>query len=344
MTRKVFITFFFLPIAIFASSTNRKMTPPPGNLPLKVDVNLRINKVYNINTVDETYQIDGYLVYLWKDERWKRSDGHNNIRIYENDRANEVLDTGLWMPILEFINIQGEKECPNRRIVIQTDGEIKYKERFFGTFSSNMNFINFPFDSQTFQIQIEAFSYDKEQLVFNFIKLLKPQNMNDFLGEKWTYKDNTAYIEDIIYDEISSSTIYSRAVFKVDTTRKPEYYMWQVLLPLSIIIMASFVIFWIKDFGTQMGVGFTLMLTVVAFNFYSASILPKLPYNTFLETIIIVGYVFIFVGIILAIVNYRIYGHKPESDTNKWIRLFRIGLPMTFFTTILILFLKFNVI
>ncbi len=49
---------------------------------------------------------------------------------------------------------------------------------------------------------------------------------------------------------------------------------------------------------TQLEIGFTLMLTVVAFNFYSASILPKLPYQTFIETAIIVGYVFIFPRIV----------------------------------------------
>jgi hypothetical protein len=95
--------------------------------------------------------------------------------------------------------------------------------------------------------------------------------------------------------------------------------------------MASFVIFWIRDFGTQIGVGFTLMLTVVAFNFYATSILPELPYQTFIETIIIVGYVFIFLGILAVIINYRLYDDRENQGNNILMRILRYLFPLTFF-------------
>jgi len=280
---------------ITAFPSSEHPAPQSESKPKEINLHLHINKIYNINTVDETYQIDGYLEYSWIDENMISNDTlNNNIQVYENDKAREILDSKIWFPAFELINIQGSKETPNISLEIFPIGKIVYNERFFGTFSSQMNFSNFPFDSQSFKIQIEAFSYDNKQLVFINPQLFLERD-NDSFGEKWEIGEKTAKITVQPYPEDNSeNSFYSRATFEINAKRMTGYYLWQVLFPLFIIIMASFVIFWIRDFGTQMGVGFTLMLTVVAFDFYSASILPKLPYQTFIEAIITVGYIFIF--------------------------------------------------
>lgn len=337
------LIFLFIFCGVNAFSINENQTPPPGYTPLEVIIHLHINKIYNINTVDETYQIDGYLEYSWKDKSIKSSDSLLKIGIYENDKARELLDTKLWIPAIELINIQGSKETPNISLEILPDGNMVYEERFFGTFGTYMNFRDFPFDSQSFKVIIEPFSYDNEQVVFTNPEIFFAKD-NDSFGEKWKIMEMTAEVKNQPYPENDTDTLFfSSAVFEINAQRMTGYYLWQVLFPLFIIIMASFVIFWIKDFGTQMGVGFTLMLTVVAFNFYSASILPKLPYQTFIEAIIIVGYVFIFLGIIAVIINYRVYGNGKKSDTNKLIKTLRIIFPLSFFVALFTLFFIYKI-
>ncbi len=78
------------------------------------------------------------------------TDTFNNIQVYENDWAKKLLDTKLWIPALEVINIQGSKQTPNFVIEISRNGKIVYEERFFGIFSSYTNYRNFPFDSQSY--------------------------------------------------------------------------------------------------------------------------------------------------------------------------------------------------
>ena len=96
----------------------------------------------------------------------KFKDTEAKSKIYENERATEVLKTEVWAPIFEIINDQGGRQTPNVRIEIFEDNKVTYRERFFGTFSSNMNFKNFPYDSQTFVIAIEAYSYSAGELIF----------------------------------------------------------------------------------------------------------------------------------------------------------------------------------
>ncbi len=161
------------------------------------------------------------------------------------------------------------------------------------------------------------------------------------LFDKWEILEMNSRIEKISYEELDNiyqqETKFSRAVFEIKAKRLSGYFVWQVLFPIFIIIMASFVVFWIVDFSNQIGIGFTLMLTVVAFNFYSVTILPKLPYNTFIEFIIIVGYIFILLSIIAVITNNLINREREKSERINLLKLFRILFPVSYLITMSVL-------
>ena len=323
-------------------------TPPPGNGPVGLSVSIHINNIYNINTVHETYQIDGYLVYRWKDERmgYTPDSVGSGPRIYINDKARELIATKLWFPTCEFINVQGSRESPNIRIEISPDGNILYTERFFETFIANMNYKSFPFDTQSFNIIMEPWGYNNKGIVFTQHQLFPKLEESTQIIDKWVVDTLYSKTDMKVYGHLGTadpeSRTWSRVVFEVRAKRMSGYFIWQVMFPLLIIIMASFVIFWITEFATQIGIGFTLMLTVVAFNFYSASILPKLPYNTFIESIIMVGYVFIFLGIIAVILNYKLNSKQKKTKKNGLLKMLRYLFPLAFLISMYVLYLKFN--
>lgn len=343
-TRILYILLLFVSVQLVTGQHLNKSTEKK---PLEVAVNLRINKIYNINSVQETYQIDGYFMYSWKNERATSylKDSLANSIIFENDKAREIINGKLWIPAFELINVQGSRERPNIRIEIYADGTIEYEERFFATCSTNMDFTKFPFDTQTYQVEIEAFSYGSGKIVFKNPKLFLEHDHSNYLGEDWAFVSSDARVitkkyEYMVANVNSEKNVYSRVIFQVKAKRLSGYYEWQVLFPLLIIILASFSIFWIKEFGSQIGVGFTLMLTVVAFNFYSASILPKLPYNTFIEYVIIVGYIFIFLGILAVIINHRINGvEENKEDKIPLLKHFRYGFPLVYTIIMIILYI-----
>lgn len=120
---------------VFSVNDNLKCSPTEEE-PLRVSVSIHINNIYNINTLHETYQVDGYLVYKWLDERMKFTPDCilKDPQIYINDRARAIITEKLWFPCCEFINVQGSRASPNIRIEISSDGNILYTERFFGIF------------------------------------------------------------------------------------------------------------------------------------------------------------------------------------------------------------------
>ena len=71
---------------------------------------------------------------------------------------------------------------------------------------------------------------------------------------------NVRQTDEKVYDHLGTTELnsrtWSRAIFEIKAKRMSGYFIWQVLFPLIIIIMASFVIFWITDFAIQIGIGF----------------------------------------------------------------------------------------
>lgn len=274
-----------------------------------ISVKLYINKIYDIDTINESFSVDGYLTMSW-DVNPEIVILKETTRTFENELMDDfVNEQGMKFPLIEFINTLGAREISNKRLIIRSNTLI-YNERFNAVFHNIMDFRKFPFDSQSFYIQMEPFSYDQSDLLFVDYDI-EINSDNSLIG--WEIKNTESRVDCIAYDHLSILTgepqKFSRTEFIITADRRPGYYIWQVLFPLILIILSSCVVFWLKEFSDQLATSFTLMLTVVAFNFYSASFLPQLPYNTFIESFIMLGYIIIFVTII-AIVFLRVLNDK----------------------------------
>lgn len=319
---------FYLFLLFFASAQAGQSTTKKNTAPIVVSVSIHLNKIYDINSINQTYMIDAYLVLGWHDSSLKNTYCKNNEGkiIYEN----KEFPKDILVPSFEFINILGDREIINRRLIVNSDKNLIYNERFHGRFTTPMDFHKYPNDKQCFTIQLESFSMEKEDLVFTnpqlFPKVLDPSYM-----EEWNILGKKDYVNKMVYNHLSASKkgeAFSRCNFEIYAQRKIEYYLWKVILPIGILVVASWLVFWVKDFANQLNISFTLMLTMVTFNFYTSSLLPTLPYNTFIEIIIISGYISIFLTLIAIIFTYAY--SKNESITVKINSFFQVFFPLLY--------------
>jgi len=341
LNKKYYIQLFLMTIICLVEPNivQAEASPEPAK---KVKIVLRINKLYNISTINETYDVDGYISVIWTDSSLV-DPIMSAPQIYINEKAMALLGD-IWSPQLEFINSLNQEEISSELITIKPNGSVVFIERFRGTFQSQMDFRKFPFDSQRFKLVLESFPYSNEDVVFDEINTFIDKDISAVFTDEWRMKKWDDYqIEDFPYynleDAFSDTTYFSRAAFTIEASRMTGYYTWQVLLPLALILMSSWVIFWLTDQGTQLSISFTLMLTVVAFNFYSASFLPKLAYNTFIESIIISGYAYIFINIICVITQNWVTKNLISQFYYGW--LLRIMLPVGYVVLLLIIYATF---
>lgn len=319
----------------FYFQNSNTLTPPDSTV--KVEARLSINKISNIEATQETYWVDGDLKFIWYDERHQSVNDTQSELIFEDEFASGLMKTDVWVPMFEFTNIQGTQNIQSIKLkILPEEGIVIYEEQFFGVFHTEMDFTKFPFDEKSFVVEIEPFSYDQTRLIFDRICLFPTDNaaMDMTLGKDWKLLNTRAVRDSSVYEIPNGSRlnnseyVFSKAVFEVNAKRNYGNYLWQVLFPLLIIIISSFSIFWIHDFGTQIGVGLFLLLTVVAFNFYFAPTLPELPYKTFIDNVITSGYTLISAIICFSFINHNRMKNMPEKSDLRYI--FKIAIPLIY--------------
>ncbi len=326
MSHTIDINQDIIPLIVEDSGTQEKMVLPEK--PIAMDVMIHINKIYGINTVDETYGVDGYFVATWYNETYDNT--VEEVRIYENDIADEMIGKSIWIPAFEFINIIGNRNVQNKQVIIRPNGKVTYNERFDALFTTEMDFRKFPFDTQKFVIQLEGFSYDTRTLYFDEVNSPLPFDSNE-ITEEWEITSKRAYINSYEYSHLDENgTTFSRYNIEVTAERLVAYYFWQLIVPLFLIISISWSVFWIKNISDQLTTSFTLMLTLVAFNFNTSSMLPNLPYRTFIEALITVGYLSIFINLVIIVFGSAILKKKSKEAYTRLMTYCRYIFPMAF--------------
>ena len=112
-------------------------------------------------------------------------------------------------------------------------------------------------------------------------------------------------------------------------------------MPLVLILGTSWIVFWLTSIGDKISVAFTCLLTLVAFNFYTATLLPQLPYNTFIEVVVIAAYIATFLLIAFILVTERLRLAGKDAAYERLDRAGRWAFPVGFGLAMMLTALRF---
>ncbi|MCP4393952.1 MAG: hypothetical protein GY804_06760 [Alphaproteobacteria bacterium] len=150
----------------------------------------------------------------------------------------------------------------------------------------DFDFLKFPLDTQQFFIRLVSLVSDESYVYTEHPDFNK---VGEKLGEEeWLI---TSYDTSISSFSFGLGKSHSQFIFKFLARRHLSYYFFRIFMPLTLIVIVSWVTFFMKDYGKRVDVSVANLLTFVAFNFTIASILPRLGYLTFLDSILILGFI-----------------------------------------------------
>src|SRR4029077_18712371 len=125
---------------------------------------------------------------------------------------------------------------------------------------------------------------------------------------------------------------YSGYAFEFTASRNVQHYILKIILPLVLIVMMSWSVFWIDPVtsNSQISVAVTSMLTLIAYRFAVDSQLPRLPYMTRLDSFFLTSTLLVFFSLIEVLVTTVLENQKQTERAKKLDRYCRVIFPVIF--------------
>lgn len=321
------------------------ISPPPGQIPVEVYVDLYGVNIFNIDEREETFEVEAFLYADWFDGRlaFDPDEAGTDIKIFQGETAVEMLKTDVWWPDLEVVDSRGPRERLHTTLTIHYDGFVTYTERFSANIWQPFFFDEFPFDYHQISFTVAPFFYTSEEVFF-----IGPEDFDEGIREERQdlfWETNEWSIDSIqTVTERGGEFEFSTSTLIIEISRLPQFYISNVIIPLILIVSISWAVFWM-DFGNmhladRLSVSFTSVLTVVAFDFVTADNLPRLPYQTVMDRAITFSYIILTLSVMENVLAY-LYYKRNENEIQRIDRVARWLFPLIYyagFGVILLLF------
>ena len=271
--------------------------------PIPVAISIQLDQITGIVQREEKFGVVATLRMQWRDLGYAFSPAscHCSFRSFDESGFRRFLEERhLRWPEFVIYNMQGRRYSQGLTISVESNGTAHYMERFSATLqASDMDFRQFPFDSQNFYIQVDSV-YASERYKFT-ISPTKNGIGKQVGVEEWMISG---------YDTATSLTddLKSRFTFHIITKRHLGYYVMKIFVPLMIILLVSWMTFFLKDYRKRIDVTGGHLLLFIAFSFTISNDLPRLGYVTFMDTVMASAFV---VGGLLTMLN--VYLQRAET-------------------------------
>jgi hypothetical protein len=301
--------------------------PPPRNgEPIPVSVALHVLNLTDIDEVSERFNLMFYLLAQWHDPRlaFTPRDPSERFRVFTPDE--------VWHPRLEFVNAVAGRNSGDVMIRVGPRGNALYMERADARLSTNFHLRRFPFDRQSLEIIIHPFIGQAHLLAFTTDMdrtwISAEEKVYSSLPE-WQLMGINARHNDV---PISKFGTVAEAHFEIRVKRKYHYYLWKIFLPLLLMVVLSWTVYWIdtRDLSSQVQISITTILTVIAFAFSISLSLPKVPYLTYIDAFFLICLVFVFFTAI-EMTTVHVSGRTRRRNLGVRIQRFsRVWVPIAF--------------
>ncbi len=287
------------------SSAAASIQLPPGH-PVTVSVGVELVEVSQINDRDEKFELEFYVYYTWKDPRFAFDP------VKEGTQRKLIHVDSIWNPDPQLLDELDVTVRGGKVVHSYPDGTLCYSRYYRGTIAGNLDLHEFPLDKQVLEVDLEESGFEIDQVVFvpDEVRALTPERA---LPNGWLLKGMSSETKTSSYSKTGEKYTMLRVILAIE--RDPHFYFWAIVLPLIPIVAAAWVVFWMhpKEFSSQISVGITAMLTVVAYRIAIDSSLPPLNYMTRMDYFLLACQVFVFGAFIVVVAIHVLYSINSKE-------------------------------
>ena len=294
-----------------------KSRPNSDGVPTPVSIAIRLIDIGNINEVLEEFSVDFLVMIQWQDPR---------LSIQERGDSLEkcsVRYADIWHPFIDIINQRNIVSHYDELVEVDADGSVFYLQRFSGTLTSPLKLHDFPLDQQTISIRLGSFARGPDEIDLVFDESLTSR-LEGASPDGWKVVNITTAIST---ENFTTSDIrIVQLEHKIIMDRIPGYYLWNIFVPLILIVFMAWTVFWIdpEHFGPQVTVSTASALTLIAFLLTTRRLLPQVEYLTRADVIVLGSVVLVFFALGEAVLTYNLANNGRQiaaRSVDRWSRV-----------------------
>ena len=257
-------------------------------------------EVSQIQDHDQKFDVEFNAYFIWKDPRLAF-----DVQATGTTRKIMAADS-LWTPDPLLVDELDVDSKGGTTVHVHPDGTVHMNRYYRGTVAGDFDLHEFPLDRHKLDVDLEATGYESDEVVFT-VGEVKAVNPSHAVPHGWKLNEISATATETSYARVHET--YSLLRVTIDVVRDPHFYFWSIVLPLIPIVATAWSVFWMdpKEFSSQVGVGITAMLTVVAYRITIDSSLPPLTYMTRMDYFLLVCQTFVFIAFVATVAIHVLY-------------------------------------
>jgi len=272
--------------------------PDASGTSTEVTVGVFLIDIDEIDDVSQRFTVDMFVNIAWRDPR---------LALPENAQSRQVRSlplSSIWTPRGLIVNDRGLS--PQLPLVADVDamGNVVYRQRLSGELAADLNFKNFPFDTQRLPIDVVSYQYSPDEIRFSPAARIGA-NLESFSVEGWQIR-----LLETSFDEFAvpaAGIVRPRLTFAVEAQRNAQYYVLTMFLPVSLIVFMSWTAFWIQPnvVPPRIAISTASIFSLIALSFSIRLGLPRISYVTRADLFVIGCTLLVFIALGIAVVGSR---------------------------------------
>jgi hypothetical protein len=311
--------------------------PPVDNGPVVVRAQFQLQDINSIDDEPETFEFTGILVLTWKDPRQAFDPQVAGVaeKIYQGDyQFNEVAPA--WYPQVVLANESGLYESDAVILRLQPDGTSTLISTINAVAECDFNMRLYPFDSQGLEAVFELIGFNTGEVVLEAGPGVADRSIHVSQWDLRGIETAVRHRESIAVDSSGKS---SEFVVTFNVQRDPLFTLRLVGLPLALIVMLSWSVFWMErsSLGDRISVSFVGILTAVAYQIVVGDLLPHVSYITVMHSFLNFSFFVMCASVVINLIVGACDKNGKNALGDLIDRRCRLIFPITYFGMLIVI-------
>lgn len=293
----------------------------------KITLGVRVVDVTQIEDVSQSITVDIIVRQSWTD-----------TRLIPYAGCKFTLEQ-VWTPHIDIVNSGHLWTRLRNYVEVFPFGRVQYMQRYHGAVVFPYQAHRFPFDKHNITLAFVSLEYGQSEVVLVNDEEFTGRSASEFNVADWSFGAVLPFVQSTYLD--SSENVHSELNITLTAQRRTSYFIWKIMVPLSLIVAMSWSVFWLHParYGPQVGLSATSMLTLIAFLFATEAIVPRLNYLTIMDKFVLGSTILVFLALVEAVMTAYFIAKEREAVAVRMDRYCRMIFPAAFVLLILGLYI-----